>query len=134
MGGNIWRPTIFAEVETVSGGWVGCDFLIDTGADVTVIAPDVLQKLGRPTALAARQLGGIGGSVPTLEVWTTVRLRAQDGSIANIGGKRFAFGVPGAIPDCILGLDILCAFALIADRPNDLVCLLRPPHNYTITG
>jgi hypothetical protein len=125
---------IFAEVETAAGAWVGCDFLIDTGADVTVISPDVLQKFGRPTALAARQLGGIGGSVPTLEVWTTIRFRAPDGSVANIGGMRSAFGAPGTIPDCVLGLDILSAFALIADRPNDVVGLLRAPHSYTING
>src|SRR5436190_22748727 len=93
-GGNVWRPVIFAEVETASGGWIGCDFLIDTAADVTVISPAVLLQLGRPTTLAARQLGGIGGSVPTLEVWTTIRFRAPDGSVANIGGTRSAFGVP----------------------------------------
>ena len=123
-----------AEVETATGGWAGCDFLIDTGADATVISPDVLQQLGRPTTLAARQLGGIGGSVPTLEVWTTIRLSAPDGSVANIGGMRSAFGVTGAITDCILGLNILCAFALVADRPNDILCLLRPPLYYTITA
>lgn len=125
---------IFAEVETATGGWVGCDFLIDTGGDVTVLSPDVLQKLGRPTTVAARQLGGIGGSVPTLEVWTTIRFLSPDGSVAHIGGMRSAFGVDGAIPDCILGLDILRAFALIAAHQNDILCLLRPPHSYTIRG
>lgn len=125
---------ISAEVETAAGGWVSCDFLIDTAADVTVLSPAVLQQLGRPTALASRQLGGIGGSVPTLEVWTTIRFLAPDGSVANIGGVRSAFGVPGTIPDCILGLDILSAFTLIADGPNDVVCLLRPPHSYTVNG
>jgi hypothetical protein len=125
---------IYAEVETATGGWVGCDFLVDTGADVTVLLPDVLHKLGRPTTIAARQLGGIGGSVPTLEVWTTVRFLAPDGSVANIGGARSAFGVAGTIPDCILGLDILRAFVLVADPQNDILCLLRTPHSYTILG
>lgn len=123
---------IVVDVETASGGWVAADFLIDTGADVTVISPAVLHQLGRLTALAARQLGGVGGSVPTLEVQTTMRFSAPDGSVANIGGTRSALGVPGAIAECILGLDILRAFVLIADRPSDIVCLLRPPHGYTI--
>jgi hypothetical protein len=124
---------ITAEVETATGTWVRCDFLIDTGGDVTVISPDVLGKLGRPTTIAARQLGGVGGSVPTLEVWTTIRFSAPDGSVANIGGPRSAFAVPGSISECILGLDILSAFALIADRPNDILCLIRPPRVYTIS-
>lgn len=85
---------IYGEVETANGGWIGCDFLIDTGADVTVISPDVLRNLGRRTTFAARQLGGVGSSVPTLEVWTTIRFLAPDGSVANIGGTRSAFGVP----------------------------------------
>jgi hypothetical protein len=134
VGGNIWRPMISAEVETAADTWIGCDFLIDTGADFTVLSPAVLQQLGRPTTVAARQLGGIGGSVPTLEVWTTIRLFAPDGSVANVGGMRSAFGVPGAISDSILGLDILRAFALIADLQNDVVCLLLTPHSYTIQG
>lgn len=131
--GNVWRPMLSAEVETATGAWIVCDFLVDTAADVTIISPDVLMQLGRPTTLAARQLGGVGGTVPTLEVWTTIRLRAPDGSVANIGGVRSAFGTAGAISESILGLDILSAFALIADRPNDILCLLRPPHDYTIT-
>src|SRR5262245_43577347 len=47
-GGNIRRPMLFAEIETATGGWVGYDFLIDTGADVTVLSPDVLQNLDAP--------------------------------------------------------------------------------------
>lgn len=125
---------IYGEVETSSGDWIGCDFLIDTGGDVTVLAPAVLQKLGRPTTIAAHQLGGVGGSVPTLEVWTTIRFLATDGSYANIGGTRSAFGQAGAIEESILGFDLLRVFALIVDRPSDTVCLLHGNHSYIIQG
>jgi hypothetical protein len=123
---------IYAELETATGEWTGCDFLLDTGGDVTVLSFEVLQRLGRPTAVAAHQLGGIGGAVPTLEVWTTIRFISPDGSQANIGGARSAFGVAGEANVCILGLDLLRAFTLIADRPGNTVCLMRPPHRYTI--
>lgn len=129
------RPYVRAHVEAHDGTWIECVFLVDTGADCTVISADVTQRLGRPTVPAVRQLGGVGGAIETLEVRTTLRLTGTAGERFNIAG---AFATPAnltdAVTDSILGYDILHLFALVVDRTNDTVCLLRPPHRYTIHG
>lgn len=128
---TIPRPYLRAHLEAHDGAWVECLFLIDSGADCTVISADVVHQLGRPTAPAPRQLGGIGGVVETREVWTTLRLTAADGSRATIGGA-YATAADAAVGESILGYDVTRLFALIVDQPSGTVCLLRPPHRYTI--
>jgi predicted aspartyl protease len=127
------RPYLRAHLEAQDGTGVECTFLIDTGADCTVVTPDVVRQLGRPTTPGLRQIGGIGGVVETLEVWTTLRLTSVAGHRMNIAGK---YGVlaDAAVGDSILGYDVLHLFALIADRSANTVCLIRPPHRYIIEG
>jgi predicted aspartyl protease len=124
------RPYLRAHIQAHDGSWVQCLFLVDTGADCTVLAADVVRQLGLPTTPALRQLGGIGGSIETLEVQTTLRLTAIDGSRMNIAGN-YATSEDSAVSESILGYDVLVRFALIVDKPADTVCLLCPPHRYT---
>ena len=42
------RPVIRGEVLSASGAWIGAPFLIDTGADRTVLNAAVLRLLGLP--------------------------------------------------------------------------------------
>ena len=51
----------------------------------------------------------------------------------NIAG-RYATSEESAVNESILGYDVLHMFALIVDRPGETVCLIRPPHGYTIQG
>src|SRR5579883_357216 len=125
------RPYIHGRVEAHDGTWVACLFLIDTGADQTVLAPDLVCQLARPTTLAPRQLGGIGGGVETLEVSTTIRFGTTSGTQVNITANYATLADP-VIEESILGYDVLHLFTLIVDRPSSIVCLLRPPHRYTI--
>jgi predicted aspartyl protease len=125
------RPFVHGRVEAHDGTWIACMFLIDTGADQTVLAPDLVRQLGRPTTPAPRQLGGIGGAVETLEVWTTLRLTTTAGNNVNLSAT-YATLSDAAIEESILGYDVLHLFALIVDRPGNTVCLIRPPHQYTI--
>ena len=37
-----------------------------------------------------------------------------------------------ALDMCLLGRDIAKLFAVIVDRPEDVVCLVRKPHRYVI--
>ena len=55
------------------------------------------------------------------------------------GGSRVVFrGQYAAVPELesletsVLGRDITGLFALIIDRPGDVVCLIRQRHQYTI--
>jgi predicted aspartyl protease len=125
------RPYLRAHLQAHDGAWVQCLFLIDTGADCTVLAADVVIQLGLPTTPALRQLGGIGGPIETMEVQTTLRLTAIDGSRMNIV-RSYATSEDSAVSESILGYDVLLRFALIVDKPADTVCLIHSPHRYTI--
>lgn len=125
------RPYIRAHVEAHDGSWVECLFLVDTGADRTVLSADVGLQLGRPTVPSPRQLGGIGGAVETREVWTTLRLYGVNGHPFNVAGSYGVFVDPAA-GECILGYDVLLLFALIVDKPAGTVCLIHSPHRYII--
>jgi hypothetical protein len=127
------RPYLRAHLESHDGSWVECIFLIDTGADRTVVAADGVRQPGRPTAPALRQLVGIGGPVETLELWTTLRLTATTGDRMNVAGQ-YATTIESTVGESILGYDILHMFALIVDRPRAAVCLICPPHRYTISS
>ena len=48
-------------------------------------------------------------------------------------GRYAAFTNPDALDMSVLGRDLTNLFALIVDRPNDVVCLLGQQHRYNIT-
>src|SRR5712691_10995607 len=103
------RPYLRAHVEAHDGTWVECLFLVDTGADRTVLSADVGLQLGRPTVPSPRQLGGIGGAVETREMWTTLRLTGVGGERFNLEGNCGVLVDPSA-GECILGYDALMRF------------------------
>lgn len=125
------RPYVRAHLRAHDGSWVQAVFLVDTGADCTVLAADVARLLGLPLAPSARSISGLGGAVETLEVHTTLRLTSADGSRMNLQGT-YATSDDPAVHESILGYDVLRRFAVIVDETNDLVCLIRPPHRYVI--
>ncbi len=131
---HVPQPVVIGVVQAADGGWVECPFLIDTGASTTVLAPKILRRLGRPVALAPKQLTGVGGPVETWQVWTTLGFLRTDGQPTLIEGAYSAFQDEQALDMSVLGYDILHLFALIVDRPGNTVCLLVPPQRYTILG
>ncbi|MBN9117695.1 MAG: aspartyl protease family protein [Planctomycetes bacterium] len=126
------QPVVIGQVETADDRWIECPFLIDTGADTSVLSAKVLRQLGHPVTLAPKQLGGIGGAVETWQVWTALRFSNTGGAHGVIRGAYSAFQVEGALEMSVLGYDVLHLFAVIVDRPGDTVCLMSPPHGYTI--
>ena len=129
---GLQRPVIHATVRTQSGDWVDCPFLLDTGADRTVLSAGVLVQLGLATTQAVRQLGGIGGVVETVHVWTEIRFTDTTGSPATIGATYAAFTDATALEESVLGRDVLGLFAVIVDKGADTVCLLHGRHRYVI--
>jgi hypothetical protein len=130
--GAVLRPYIPCEIETEAGGWIVCPMLVDTGADRTVFSADILARLGRPFAPAPVQLGGVGGAVETLRVWTRMRLTKEDGTKVFSNGYYSAFSNPAALDHPVLGRDVLQHFALIVDYVGDTVCRVREGHRYVI--
>jgi len=65
-------------------------------------------------------------------VETHIRLsREEDGKVV-FRGQYAAVTELEAIDMSVLGRDITGLFALIVDRPGNVVCLLRQRHRYTI--
>lgn len=125
------RPYLHAHIEAHDGSWVDCTFLLDSGADDTVLTADVGRQLGLPLSPATKQLGGIGGAVETREVATRLRITGEAGERFQPVGV-FAVFVDDTLGECILGYNVLMHFAVILDKPADAVRLIRAPSRYTV--
>jgi hypothetical protein len=129
---GVVRPVLPGDLQAANGSWVVAEFLVDTGADRTVLSASVLAKLGL-LLLTAPQLGGVGGSAATVQIDTSLRVKESGGGNMIFRGRFAAFTDPGVLDMSVLGRDIANLFAVIADRPGDTVCLLSAPHRYTIS-
>jgi hypothetical protein len=70
---GIVRPVIRGEVLAGDDSWVRVPFLVDTGADHTVLSAAILALLRlRPVALQ-EHLGGLGGLTAAVMVETRIR-------------------------------------------------------------
>jgi hypothetical protein len=130
---GVLRPIFQARMVSAAGMQLTVELLADTGADRTVLCAAVLSNLGLPTNPAAAPLGGVGGATATVVVNTAIELSCDDGGTAVFRGQFAAFPAPEALDMSVLGRDISNLFALIVDRPRDLVCLLGAGHQYSIT-
>jgi hypothetical protein len=129
---NTVRPVLPAEVETGSGVWTPIHFLVDVGADRTVFSAGVLQALAIPPMPATEKLAGVGGRAESVLVATRIRMASETGAFVSFVGRFAAFTDPAALDMSVLGRDITNLFALIVDRPQDVVCLLGGNHRYVI--
>ena len=130
---GIVRPVIQATALAGSGSWLPVDFLVDVGADRTVFAAPTLANLELPVMPAHQQLGGVGGAVPTVGIDSQIRLLCEDGRVVLFRGSFAAFTQPESLDMSVLGRDITNYFAVIIDRPGDVVCLLGQRHRYSIS-
>jgi hypothetical protein len=129
---GVVRPVVIGELLAADGSWFATEFLIDIGADCTVIMDTVLHATKLPYAPAPFQLGGVGGSTTTVSVSTQIRFALQNGDRLIIDGKLAGFTKPGAIDTNVLGRDIMNLFAVIVDKPGNSVWLVGKGHRYSI--
>jgi hypothetical protein len=125
------RPTVPVRVKAHNGSWRTIDFLVDTGADRTVFTEDLVTALGLPLSPAVL-LSGVGGLAPSVWVQTSLRLERDDGGTVTFTSHFVGFTTPSALDMSLLGRDILSFFAVIVDKPNNVVCLLAERHQYAI--
>lgn len=128
---DIIRPVITAKL-LVQGQELPITFLIDTGADSTVIGSAFTSLLVDVQQESTKSLVGAGGQVNCF--FASVRLELRD-----VSNRPIRFSIPCAIltdpsqaNEHLLGRDILDYFALICDRETNRVTLLRAPHRYMI--
>lgn len=126
------RPVIRAEIQDAAGNWQTIEFLVDTGADRTVVAYTVLQVLNLQVDRSEHVIGGIGGIVEIVTVNSTLRLTRDDGETVTFRGTYAAFTQPDALELSILGRDILNLFTLILNRKQLLVAMIGGNHSYSI--
>lgn len=129
---GIVRPVVRAEVRTDAGAWLAIFLLVDIGADRTVFSAGVLETLGVPRAPAKENLGGVGGQAESVIVNTSIRVIRESGAHVLFHGDFAAFTDPKSLDMSVLGRDLTNLFAVIVDRPQEVVCLIGQKHRYAI--
>jgi hypothetical protein len=129
---GVVRPVIESTVLAADGSWLPVELLVDVGADRTVFTAGVLATLALPQLPAPHQLGGVGGAASTVAVATQLRLPLDTGAAIAFQGSFAAFLQAEALDMSVLGRDITNLFAVIVDRPGDIVCLIGQGHRYTV--
>jgi hypothetical protein len=127
---GVVRPVIRGEVLAGNGSWVKVPFLADTAADRTVITAAVLGELGLQPLTPSERLAGVGGSADSVVFETQIRFTCEKAGKVVFRGHFAAFTDLEALDISVLGRDITNLFALITDRPGDVVCLLGQRHRY----
>jgi predicted aspartyl protease len=127
------RPVIRGGILSGDGSWVQAPFLVDTGADRTVFSAPVLEALRLQSVATQEGIGGVGGTVGSVVIETQIRFsREEGGSDVVFRGQYAAVTDLEALDVSVLGRDIISLFALIIDRPGNVVCLIRQRHRYAI--
>jgi hypothetical protein len=129
---GIVRPVLRGEVEAADGSWVKAPFLLDTGADRTVFSANILAALGLQSFMPSQKLAGAGGERSSVLVDTRIQFCTEDGNRVVFRAQYAAVTELEALDMSALGRDITNLFAVIVDRPRDLVGLLSQRHQYTI--
>lgn len=130
---NIIRPVLKGAVLAANGSWLPTQFLVDIGADCTAFIASFLTELAFPHLPISHQLGGVGGVASTVAVGTQIRFALDGGGSVTFQGNFAGFIQPDALDMNVLGRDIMNLFAVIVDRPGDVVCMIAKPHTYAIT-
>ena len=128
---GVRRPVIRGEVLAQDGTWTSVFFLVDTGADRTVMSGAVLAMLGLPI-VGTERLGGVGGIAHSVLVETQIRLTRENGGKVLFHGQFAAFSDVEALDMSVLGRDVSGLFAIIVDAPDGIVCLVGPGHRYAV--
>jgi predicted aspartyl protease len=126
------RPILRGEIQASDGSWVKAPFLVDTGADRTVLSADVLVALGLQPIASPDRLSGVGGMADSVVVETAIRLTHDEACKAVFKGQFAAFTDVETLDMCVIGRDILNLFALVVDRQGDTVSLVGQGHYCTI--
>jgi predicted aspartyl protease len=126
------RPILRAEILLPDASWLEVRLLIDTGADRTVFSADVVAASNLKAISERGQIGGMGGVVETEFVKTQIRFHRDDGVQVVFRGEFAALTEPDVLEMSVLGRDILNSFAVIVDRPGNVVALLGGHHQYLV--
>jgi hypothetical protein len=126
------RPIVYGEIAGGDGSLIKARFQVDPAAERTVFSWNVLQILNLEPVESADMLAGLGGIADSVVLETQLCLFTDKGTNALFRGQFAAVTAPESLDMSLLGRDILNHFAVIIDRPGDIVCLLGQRHHYRI--
>jgi hypothetical protein len=129
---GVLRPIMRGEVRAADGEWIQVPFLVDVGADRTVFSEDVFRALGIAQLGEKRHFEGVGGKAESVILDTQIRLTRETGATILVNGPFAAFTDPAALDISVLGRDLTNLFAVLVDRPQDVVCLVGANHRCII--
>jgi hypothetical protein len=129
---DLWVPTCEVVIRTADTQQLKVDFLLDTGADQSLLSADVANALKVPMKPQTDRLFGVGAPIDVLFAETTLYLPMDDGREAKFNSIYACCTDPNALDMSVLGRDVLNEFAVIVDRRNDAILLLRERHSYRV--
>lgn len=129
---DIVRPLIRGEALAFDGSWIQVPFLVDSGADRTVFSGALLAKLGLTPLAVQEGISGLGGAADSVVVETQIQFARETGGQVVFRGSYAAVTGIDTLDISVLGRDVMDLFAVIVDRPGDVVSLVGQRHRYTI--
>ena len=131
---GVVRPIVRTRVLGSEDNATSENFLLDTGADRTVLSAVLLARLRLPTRSAASgdTSRGISGTSDFVLVTTVIECVRDEGGLVRIRGEFAGFTDPRATDVSVLGRDVLDHFGLIVSRRRNDILLLAPRHRYRV--
>ena len=131
---GVVRPLLRVHVLGRDGIRVADNFLIDTGADLTVFSAALTARLDfdSENELPDSSLKGIGGLAASVLINTVLELVQEDGNLVRIQDGFAAFTDPAATDLSILGRDVLDHFDFILSHRRGEILLLAKKHQYHV--
>jgi hypothetical protein len=129
---GIARPIIRGEILARDGTLHAVPFLVDTGADRSVISAEVLESLELPHSAPVDNIGGIGGIADSVIILAALRLLSDGAQWVTFRGEYAACTQYEILDMSVLGRDVLNHFAVIVDRPANIVAIVGGAHSYSI--
>lgn len=132
---QVLRPTLRAKVYGAGTDPVAARFLVDGGADRTILSAALLTELSLPITPAPAELAvsGIGGQSGFVLLATRIELTRDDGGPVSVRGEFAALPDPKGTDLNILGRDVLNNFDVIISWKRREILLLAGNHQYHVT-
>jgi Retroviral aspartyl protease len=126
------RPLVRAYVFDAQENPIPVSFILDTGADRTLILAETYARLSLPPVGSRDQLSGLGGIQPSVQIDARIGFRTDNDHWLIYRSQYRCLTTPAALDLPLLGRDLLDIFTVIVDRPGDRVCMLTEDHPYKI--
>jgi len=129
-GDGLYRPIIRATVLAGNGRSVSTEFIVDSGADCTILSAGLVDLLGLRSLDPTSSIIGFGGRADTIVVDTRISVETTAGELVTFRGEIPGLIEPESLDMSVFGADILHQFAVILDRRGEFVALIREAEPY----